>query len=105
MTHNEVLVGFVWGFPLLLPSTHNPSPRNDAGFDLWKVNLHHHTLLARIGVPDLRHAITWSANLEEDFPLDAALGGGNHKLGLFCIPGSTAGKVGLMLLSLCVCEV
>lgn len=104
-THNEILVRFVWGFPLLLPSAHKPSPRNDAGLDLWKVNLHHHTLLSSIRVSDLGDTVTRSANFEEDFTLDIALRGGDHKLRFLCIASGATGKVGLMLLSLRVREV
>ena len=68
-THDEILICFVRGLPLLLPRAHEPPPRDDTWLYLWQMHLHHHSLLARIPIPDLRHSVSWPADLQEDFTL------------------------------------
>lgn len=104
-THYEVLIGFVWRFSLLLPCAHKPPSRNHTCLDLRQVHLHHHTFLTSVSIPNFGDSITWSPYLQENFPLDVALGRCNHQLGLLEIPRSTPREVGLMFFSLCMSEV
>lgn len=61
-TYNEVLVGLVRWLSFLFPSAHESSARHNSCFYLRKMNLHHHSLLPRVSVPDFRHSITRAAN-------------------------------------------
>ena len=105
MSYNEVLVSLVGGLFPLLPSTHESPARNDTRLDLGQVHLHHHTLFAGISVSDLGNTVTRTSNLQEDLLVHALLCRRDHKLGFLQVPRRSASEVGLMLLSLGVCEV
>ena len=104
-THNEILVGFVWWLPLLLPCTHESSAWDDANLDLRQVHLHHHALLASVTVPHLGDTITGSTYFEEDLTLDVLLLRGNLKLAVLHVPRGAASQVSLMLLALRVSQI
>ena len=105
MTDDEVLVSLVGRFFSLLPSTHESPARNDTRFDLRQVHLHHHTLFAGISVSDLGNTVARTSNLQKNLLVHALLCRRNHELGFLQVPRRSASGVGLMLLSLGVCEV
>ena len=104
-THDEILVGFIWWLPLLLPCTHESSAWDDASLDLRQMHLHHHALLASIAVPHLGNTITGSTYFEEDLTLDVLLLRGNLKLAVLHVPRRAASQISLMLLALCVSKI
>lgn len=104
-THNEILICLVRGLPLLLPSTHKSSTRDNVRFDLGKVNLDHHAFLASIFVPDFCYSVTRASYFEEHLALHVALSWSNHKLSVLGIASRTTSKIGLMLLALSVSQV
>lgn len=54
---------------------------------------------------DFGNAVAWSADFEEDFPLDVGWGGGHEQRRIFQVAGCAPGEVGLVLFTLGVCEV
>lgn len=80
LTHDEILIRFVRWFLSLLPSTHEPPPRNDIRLDLRQMHLDHHPLFPSIHISDFRHPITRSSNFEENFALYCARGRSDHQL-------------------------
>ena len=105
MTHDEVLVSFVWRLPLLLPCTHEPPARDDTWLDLRKMHLNHHTLLAGVAIPDLCDTVSRTSDFEENLLVNVLLCRCYHELGLFQVTGSSPCEVRLMLLPLRVREV
>lgn len=103
--HNQILVRLVWWLPFLLPSTHEPSARQNAVLDLWQMDLHHHALLTSVPVADFGYTVSWPTDFQENLALHAARRRGNHELRVLGIPGSTTSEVGLMFLSLSMCQV
>ena len=104
-THDEILVVFVWRFPFLLPSTHKPPPWDDLALDLRQVDLHHHTFLSCISIPNLCDSVPWPSNLEENFAVDGGLGRGNGELVFLHVTSRTSCKIGLVFLTLRVRKV
>ena len=104
-THDEVLVCLVGWLPFLLPCAHKASSRDDTRLDLWQVDLHHHTLLPRVVIPDLGDAVSRSPNLQENFSLDVALRRSDHQLRVFGISSGTTREIGLVLFALSVGQV
>lgn len=104
-TYNEVLVRFVGRFPFLFPCTHEPTSRKNAGLDLRKMYLDHHTFLAGVSVPHFGDSVPRSTDLQEDLALYIALRRCNHELCVFGITGGSASEICLMLLSLRVCKI
>jgi hypothetical protein len=99
-SHDEILIGFVWRFPLLLPGTHEAASRQNACLDLWEMHLHHHSLFSGVCIPYLGDSITRSTDFEKNFALNIALGRGNHELGVFRIACSSTSKISLVFLAL-----
>ena len=95
----------VWRLLLLLKRTHEPPPRDHARLDLGQMDLHHQTFLPSVNVADLRDAITWPTNLEEDLALHVRLRRGDLQLRVFHVFCGTTRKIRLVLLSLRVREV
>ena len=105
ITHDEVLIRLVRGFPPLLPSAHEPPARFDAGFDLRQVYLHHHALLARLAVPHLGHAVPRTPDLQKHLALHARLLRRDLQLALLHVSRGASRQVRLVLLALRVRQV
>ncbi len=69
------------------------------------MDLDHHALLARVAVPDLRHTVARTSNLQEDLLMNVRLCRCDHELGFFEIARSSPREVRLVLLPLCVRKV
>jgi len=104
-THNEILVVFIWWFPFLLPSTHEPSPGGDVALDLRQMHLHHHTFLSGVPVPDFCHSVPRPSNLQENLPVDGGLRRGDGQLVFLHVASRTPCQIRLVLLTLCMRKV
>ena len=104
-TYNQILIVFVWRFPFLLPSTHEPPPRDNVGLDLWQMHLHHHTFLSGIPIPNLCNPVTRPPNLEENLAVDARLRGSDGELIFLHVTSRTSCEIRLVLLTLRMCKV
>jgi hypothetical protein len=89
-SHDKILVSLVGWLSLLLPSTHEPSPRDHALFDLRKMYLDHHTLLSCVHVPYFCDPVAWFTDLEEHFSLNGVLGRCDSQLRVFSILSGSA---------------
>ena len=69
------------------------------------MDLNHHTLLARVPVPNFRDTVSRATNLQKDLFVDALLRRRNCELGLLQVAGRTSCEVSLVLLSLRVGKV
>lgn len=104
-TYDEILVVFVWWFALLLPSAHEPPPRDNVAFDLWQMHLHHHTFFSGIPIPNFRDPVSRPSNFEENLAVDARLRRGNGELIFFHVTSRTSCEIRLVLLTLRVRKV
>jgi hypothetical protein len=104
-TYDKVLIRLVWRLPPLFPSTHEPPTRFDARLDLRQMYLHHHTLLSRLAIPHLGHAISRATDLQEHLALHAGLLWRHLQLTLFHVARCAPREVRLVLFALRVCEV
>ena len=84
----------------MLPSAQKPPTGNNSFLDLRQMHLDHHSLFSGFVVSHFRDAISWPTDFEENLSLNGALGWCDCQLGFFGVPGGSASKVGLMLLSL-----
>ena len=104
-TYDKVLIRLVRRLPPLFPSTHEPPTRFHARLDLRQMYLHHHTLLARLAIPHLGHAISRAADLQKHLALHAGLLRRHLQLALFHVARCAPREVRLVLFALRVCEV
>ena len=99
-THNEILIVFVWRFPFLLPSTHEPPPGSHVALDLWQMHLHHHTFLSGVPIPNFRDPVSWPSNLQENLAVNRGLGWGDGELIFLHVTSGTSCEIRLVLLTL-----
>jgi hypothetical protein len=104
-THNEILVVFVWRFPFLLPSTHEPPPWDHVALDLWQMHLYHHTFLSGIPIPNFCDPVPRPSNLQENLAVDGGLRWGDGELIFLHVTSRTSCEIRLMLLTLRVRKV
>ena len=104
-TYDKVLIRLVWRLPPLFPSAHEPPTRFDACLDLWQMYLHHHTLLSRLTIPHLGHAISRATDLQKHLALHARLLRRDLQLALLHVARRAPREVRLVLLALRVREV
>lgn len=105
-TYDEILVGPIRGLPLLFPCTHKPSTGFHAIFNLWKMNLDHHTFFAHHRVSYFCYTISRSTNFKEHFANNSVLvRRGNSQLGILSISRSSTSKVSLVLFTLSMSKI
>ena len=103
--YNEILVVFVWRFPFLLPSTHEPPSRNNFTLDLWQMHLYHHTFLSGIPIPNFCNSVPRPSDLEENLAVDGGLGRGDGELVFLHVTSRASREIRLVLLTLRMCKV
>jgi len=94
---------------VLLVSAHEADTGDDAGCDVWELELEEEAVLARHGIADLGDAVAGTSNLESVLlgrhTREQSLLAYIVPLALTLLLGSTTSQVGLVLPSLCMREV
>ena len=103
--YDEILVVFVWWFPLLFPSAHKPPPWGNVALDLRQMHLYHHTFLSGIPIPNFCDSVTRPPDLQENLTVDGGLRRGNGELVFFHVTSRTSCEIRLVLLTLRVRKV
>ena len=89
----------------MFPGTHEPPPWDDVALDLRQMDLHHHTFLSGVSIPDLCDSVPRSSNLQENLAVDGGLRWRDSELVFLHVTSCTPCEIRLVLLTLRVCKV